>query len=225
MGWRFGGGAARSSSPSARMMGDPNSRVERADARLANPLAPEPTARVTQPPTAVDAGQRFEMVVLPHVPAAYNLSRWLLGNEHDAEDVVQDACVRAFTQIGSLRGIDGRSWLLTIVRNACYTHLKRRNNAAILLDDEHDQAPLAADPEDLVLRRLETERVRAEVAALPVAIREAIVLREFEGLSYKEIADVAEVPIGTVMSRISRGRRLLARALADEGNGGGHGLH
>ena len=159
-------------------------------------------------------GQRsFEAVVVPHLDAAFNYARWLAGNEADAEDVVQDAAVRAFRFFSSLRGEDARAWLLTIVRHAWYARLSQRARAASTEYDE--MADMRPDerlgPEALVMQRQTVERVRHAVEQLPADFREVIVLRELEGLSYKEIAAVVDIPIGTVMSRLARAReRLLA---------------
>jgi RNA polymerase sigma factor (sigma-70 family) len=155
----------------------------------------------------------FEEVVLPHMDAAYNYARWLTRNEAEADDVVQDAYVRALRFFASLRGADARAWLLAIVRNTWYSRLSRRAGAGELMvhdeaaDDRPDDRP---GPEALLLQQQEVDRVRTAVEQLPVDFREVIVLRELEGLSYKEIAAVVGIPIGTVMSRLARGRdRLL----------------
>jgi RNA polymerase sigma-70 factor (ECF subfamily) len=160
-------------------------------------------------------GQRsFEAVVVPHLDAAFNYARWLTGNEADAEDVVQDAAVRAFRFFSSLRGEDARAWLLTIVRRAWYARLssQRAGAASTEYDEMADTRPdKSLGPEALVMQRQTVERVRRAVEQLPVDCREIIVLRELEGLSYKEIAAVVGIPIGTVMSRLARAReRLLA---------------
>jgi RNA polymerase sigma factor (sigma-70 family) len=153
----------------------------------------------------------FEQVVMPHFDAAYNLARWLTHSGPDADDVVQEAYLRAFTFHESFRGGDARAWLLSIVRNTCYTWL--RKNRALDLMTEIDESRLVADdaatPETLHLRRADTESVRAALEQLPPEFREVLVLREMEGLSYKEIAEVSGLAIGTVMSRLSRARRRL----------------
>jgi RNA polymerase sigma-70 factor (ECF subfamily) len=153
----------------------------------------------------------FEQVVMPHFDAAYNLARWLTHSGSDADDVVQEAYLRAFTFHESFRGGDARAWLLSIVRNTCYTWL--RKNRAYELTAELDESRLVADdaatPETLHLRRADTESVRAALEQLPPEFREVLVLREMEGLSYKEIAEVSGLAIGTVMSRLSRARRRL----------------
>jgi RNA polymerase sigma-70 factor (ECF subfamily) len=158
----------------------------------------------------------FERAVLPHLDAAYNLARWLTRNEHDAEDVVQEAYVRAFTFFDGFRGEDGRSWLLSVVRNTCYTWLeKHRTREPPLSLDESVHAPSSAlNPEQLFLKQVASAELRAAVEALPVEFREVIVLRELEELSYKQIASVLGIPMGTVMSRLTRGRARLHQALS-----------
>jgi RNA polymerase sigma factor (sigma-70 family) len=158
----------------------------------------------------------FEAVVLPHLGAAYNLARWLLRDEHDAKDVVQDAYLKAFRFFDGYRGGDSRSWLLKIVRNACYTWLQkaRPGEPQIPFDEElHGREKSAESPEVEMLRNANVQSVRDALECLPVGLREAIVLRELEGLSYAEIAAVADVPLGTVMSRLSRGRQRLQKVL------------
>ena len=158
--------------------------------------------------------QTFEEVVLPHIDAAFNYARWLTKSEADAEDVLQDACVRALRFYSSLRNDDARAWLLTIVRNTWYGRFPRTKSSTptTVYDDMDDDRPDdALDPEALVLQRQTVEKVQRAVRELPADFREVIVLREIEGLSYKEIAVVAGIPIGTVMSRLARAReRLLA---------------
>lgn len=160
---------------------------------------------------------RFEQRVLPHVPAAYNLARWLMHDGHDAEDAVQDACLRAYEHVDGLRGADGRAWLLTIVRNVCRTRLgqKREQPALSGLAEAGQELPAPdGTPEIPLVRAADRERLRQALEELPEDYREAIVLRELEGMSYKEIAAVADVPLGTVMSRLARARERLARCLA-----------
>ena len=158
----------------------------------------------------------FEETVLPHLDAAFNYARWLTKNSAEAEDVVQDACVKAMRFLSSLRDDDARAWLLAIVRNTWYSRISRRENMAeaMSLDSAPDQRPDAAlDPEERLLQQHTVALVRAAIEQLPVDFREVIVLREFEGLSYKEIAAVVRVPIGTVMSRLARGRERLMAVL------------
>jgi RNA polymerase sigma-70 factor (ECF subfamily) len=164
--------------------------------------------------------QRFERIVMPHLGAGYNLARWLTRNDHDAEDVVQDAYLRALRSFDRYRGGDPRSWVLTIVRNTCYTWL-RQNRAATTPsvgdagEDSGAEIPgdPAAQPEMQFLRNVDRQLLRAALEALSVEFREVVVLRELEGFSYKEIADVADVPLGTVMSRLARARRQLQQFL------------
>ena len=169
----------------------------------------------------------FESVVLPHLDAAYNLARYLTRNPTDADDVVQEAILRAATYFGSFRGVNARAWLLQIVRNTAYASraLVRGAVMVALTADEGDSGPMppqlvdaADDPEIAFSKREDRARLTRLLAALPVEIRETLVLREIEELSYKEIAEVTEVPIGTVMSRLWRARRMLAAAVqAEEG--------
>ena len=162
-----------------------------------------------------DRRARVETALLPHLDAAYNLACWLVRNDADAHDVVQEAYLRAFRYVDALRGTDGRAWLLTIVRNTAYTWLRRRRaeepTAAGLAEDDLDTA--APNPETALLQHADREMVRAALETLPVEFREALVLREFEGLTYKEIAAVVDVPLGTVMSRLARARERLQRAV------------
>jgi RNA polymerase sigma-70 factor (ECF subfamily) len=166
---------------------------------------------------------RFESNVSPHVDAAYNLARWLTGNDQDAEDVVQEAMLRAFMYFDGFRGGDARSWKLKIVRNTCFTWLEANRPseiAATAVEEFEDMTrPLAYsgfadDPETLALRRTTALQLNNAIAAIPAAFREIVVLREMEGLSYKEIATVVDAPIGTVMSRLARARAELRRILA-----------
>jgi len=159
----------------------------------------------------------FEQTMLPHLDAAYNLARWLTRNEHDAEDIVQEACLRAFKFFGGFRGEDSRRWLLTIVRNTFYDSIQQSRVAELSteFDEEiHSQAGEAVDPESLLLQDADRRLVRQAVEELPLEFRETFVLRELEGLSYKEIADVAAIPLGTVMSRLARARKWLQSYLA-----------
>lgn len=167
---------------------------------------------------------RFEGVVLPHLDAAYTLARYLTRDEHDAEDVVQDACLRALKYFDGFRGEAGRSarvWLLTIVRTTAYSARRRHRGAALATEfdeSQHSEAVADEHPESALLRGAAKESLDRALAGLAPEFREVIVLRELEGLSYKEISDVAGVPVGTVMSRLSRGRARLQAALrAEEG--------
>jgi len=161
----------------------------------------------------------FAEAVLPHLDAAFNYARWLTRNDAEAEDVVQDACVRAMRFFSTLRHEDARAWLFTIVRNTWYSRVSRRagvTEGTPLEEAAAEPADGALDPEERLMQQHTVARVRAALEQLPLDFREVIVLREIEGLTYKEIAAVVRVPIGTVMSRLARGReRLLALLKAD----------
>ena len=165
-----------------------------------------------------DTNLRFEQTVLPHLDAAYNLSRWLTGSEADAEDVTQEACLRALRFFATHHGPNTRAWLLAIVRNTCRTWLEKNRprevRCSLPEDDMLAAMSSALNPESLAIRRADRELVRQAIEELPLEYREAIVLRELEGLSYKEIAEIVEVPLGTVMSRLSRARERLEQNLA-----------
>jgi len=165
---------------------------------------------------------RFEAVVLPHLDAAYTLARYLTRNAHDAEDVVQDACLRALKYFEGFRGDAGtsaRAWLLAIVRNTAHTWRGRHRGDALATEfDEAQHSDAVADdnPEGVLLQKAAKETLDRALERLAPEFREVIVLRELEGLSYKEISDVAGVPVGTVMSRLSRARARLQDALRKE---------
>ena len=160
---------------------------------------------------------QFAELMLPHLDAAYNLARWLMRDSAAAEDVVQDAYVRAITYFASFRGGDARAWLLQIVRNTCYARLKL-SSRMMDFDGFDEVADPGPGPEAAYMRVQDTARLQAALADLPEPLRECLVLCELEQLSYKEIAKITEVPIGTVMSRLSRARKLLMRAsVAGEG--------
>lgn len=162
------------------------------------------------------ASRAFEETVLPHLDAAYNYARWLVKNDAEAQDVVHDAYVRAMQYFSTLRDSDARAWLFAIVRNTWYSRLSRSatvRESTSLDEAPHEQPDEALDPEALLLQRHAVEKVRLALEQLPADFREVIVLRELEGLSYKEIASVVQVPIGTVMSRLARGRERLLQAL------------
>ena len=165
--------------------------------------------------------QDFEEAALPHLGAAYNLARWLTRDDTDAEDVVQEAYLRAFRHFGSFHGGNGRPWLLAIVRNTCYTWMQQNRAPELLtaFDEEiHAVAEDHLNPETRLLKKADNELLRQALEELPAEFREVIVLRELEGLSYKQIADVAEIPVGTVMSRLARARKRLQQSLASRGN-------
>ena len=171
--------------------------------------------------SATDPQTKFEQVVVPHLDAAYNLARWLTGNDHDAEDITQEASLRAFRFLGGFRGGNSRSWLLTIVRNTAYTWLKQNRPQAIVSiaeDELHEiEDPDALKNHSSALHHADRDVLRAALEALPTEFREVLILRELEGLSYKEISEVADAPIGTVMSRLARARKQLQDFLANKG--------
>ena len=160
---------------------------------------------------------RFEEVILPHMDAAYNLARWLARNDHDAEDLVQESYLRAFKFFGSFHGANARGWLLTIVRNTCYTWF-RENRAEELTtsfnEEIHSTEADPFDPQKLLLQRESSHLLKQALEELPLEFREVLVLRELEGLSYKEIAVIADIPPGTVMSRLARARTRLKQCLS-----------
>jgi len=165
----------------------------------------------------------YEQKVLPHLDAAYNLARWLAGNDHDAQDVAQEASLRAFKFFGNFRGENARAWLLTIVRNTFYTWLRKNRppeNTVEINDETLDIEDVSAQTTSVNPPFADADAVRRALAELPVEFREIVILREMEGFSYKEIADLAEVPIGTVMSRLARARKLLQKRLAEFNLGG-----
>jgi RNA polymerase sigma-70 factor (ECF subfamily) len=159
---------------------------------------------------------RFEQAVMPHFDAAYNLARWLTRSAEDADDMVQESYLRAFTFFEGFRGGDARWWLFSIVRNTCYTWLRKNRAQELMEFDEaqHSPASNALNPEDLQLRRADRETLREALEKLPAEFREVLVLREIEDLAYKDIAEVTGLPLGTVMSRLSRARRRLQELLA-----------
>jgi RNA polymerase sigma-70 factor (ECF subfamily) len=174
---------------------------------------------------AESASQRFAQVCLPHLDAAYNLARWLTRNQHDAEDVVQDAYLRAFRFFDGFRGGEGRAWLLTIVRHTCYSWLEKNRPAEVTTGFDEDtpaedragfdpdmMAAEGGNPEAIALQNAHRRILNQAIAALPLGFREVLILRELEDLSYKEIARVVDVPVGTVMSRLARARKLLRQS-------------
>ena len=154
----------------------------------------------------------FEEAVMPHLDAAYNLARWLTRNEDDAQDMVQEAYLRALRFFGGFHGTDARAWLLTIVRNTCYTWLKRSRSVQLSVD--FDEVVLTKesdepDPEASHVLKVRAQLINEAIEKLPIEFREVVILRELEELSYKEIASITGIPIGTVMSRLSRARKRL----------------
>jgi len=169
----------------------------------------------------------FDEVFLPHMAEAYRLAQWLTGNVHDAEDVVQDAALRAFRGIKNFGAVNARAWSLTIVRNTAYSWLmKNRPKSVVYTDDlsvaeqrelEHEgpQGTRIETPEEISLFKADAEDIQQALAQLPAQFREVIVLREINQLNYRDIAEITNVPIGTVMSRLSRGRQFLIALLGD----------
>jgi RNA polymerase sigma factor (sigma-70 family) len=162
---------------------------------------------------------QFRKVVMPHLQEAYTLARWITRSRGDAEDVVQDACLRAFRSIGSYAGGNARAWVLTIVRNTAYSWLRKNRSTVVvqvedLADVESTQLAAASDsgtPESLLITENDAARLEAAISSLPDTFRETLVLRDVQGLEYREIAAITGVPVGTVMSRLARGRgRLMA---------------
>jgi RNA polymerase sigma factor (sigma-70 family) len=173
-----------------------------------------------------DERTRFANVVLPHLGDAYALARWLARNDSDAEDIVQEACLRAFRGIAGFGNINPRGWVLSIVRNTAYTWLKKHRDPKVVAVDnvedvERSGAALDLDlgpasPEAALIEQADAARLEAAIAALPLEFRETLVLRDVEGLDYRTIAEVTGVPIGTVMSRLARARRRLMAQLGKE---------
>jgi RNA polymerase sigma factor (sigma-70 family) len=162
----------------------------------------------------------FEDVVLPHLDAAFNYARWLTKNDADAEDVVQDAYVRALRFFSSLRGEDARAWLFTIVRNTWYGRFPRRGGSPMMTvadEDADNRADESLDPEAQLIQQQTVEQVRRALEMLPTDFREVLMLRELEGLSYKEIAAIVGIPLGTVMSRLARARERVASVMTTRG--------
>jgi len=177
--------------------------------------------------TVGDAG-RFEQLILPHLDAAYNLARWLVRNPQDAQDIVQESYLRAYKFFGGFQGGDARAWLLKIVRNTSYSFFEKNRPAGVTEEfDEKIHATDAGGPgtESEIMRSAESQMLHQALEQLPTNFREILVLRELEGLSYKEIAEVTNVPIGTVMSSLARGReRLREVLLRTREKEGAHGI-
>jgi RNA polymerase sigma factor (sigma-70 family) len=175
--------------------------------------------------SGLDDNARFRSVVMPHIDEAYRLAHWLTGNRTDAEDVVQDASMRAFRAIRNYAGGSARSWVLSIVRNTAYSWLHKNRPAAVVTVEDLEAVELEQanpgdrdrdNPEAALIAKADADQLRAAIAALPTAFRETLVLRDIEGLDYREIAQATEVPIGTVMSRLARARHRLIAALTSE---------
>ncbi len=168
---------------------------------------------------------QFMAMAMPHLDAAYNLARWLTRDEHDADDLVQNAYLRAFRFADGFRGGDARAWLLTIVRNTYYSSLRdgRQMRADVSFDEELHGAEAGRqadnDPARIAASRDTGRTVNQALARLPAAFREVLVMKEMDDLSYKQIAQVADIPIGTVMSRLARARRMLLNLLNQDGAG------
>lgn len=168
----------------------------------------------------LDDNARFRSIVMLHIDEAYRLAQWLAGNRTDAEDIVQEASLRAFRAIRNYNGGSARAWVLSIVRNTAYTWLRKNRSATVVMVENLDDVELeqaksgeSADetPETALIAQADAEQLRKAIAELPSPFREALVLRDIEGLDYREIAEATEVPIGTVMSRLARARhRLIA---------------
>jgi RNA polymerase sigma-70 factor (ECF subfamily) len=161
----------------------------------------------------------FEQLVLPHARAGYNMARWMTRNDHDAEDVVQEATLRAFKYWDGWRGDNVRTWFLAIVRNLCRDWIQRNRSTVARVEDEAELVNVAvsegngSDPEAALIRSATAQAVTRAIETLPPDFREVLLLREQEGLAYKEIAEVARIPIGTVMSRLARARSMVQRHL------------
>jgi RNA polymerase sigma-70 factor (ECF subfamily) len=176
------------------------------------------TDGLRRPATTDAIGSSFEEVVLPHLDAGYRLARWLMRNEPDAEDVVQEASLRAFRYFRTFNGGNGRAWFLRIVRNTC-SGWRGRSIQALTDPFDEEQHPgdrVASDPETLLLQTDDATLIERAMSKLPDHFHQLLVLRELEGLSYRELADVLEIPVGTVMSRLSRAREALRGALDSE---------
>jgi RNA polymerase sigma-70 factor (ECF subfamily) len=159
---------------------------------------------------------QFDRIVTPHLTRAYNLARLLVGNAADAEDLVQDASLRAFRALDGYHGGDAKTWLLVIVRNVCYSFLggKRRDENVVEFEEEqHSATKVAETAESAVLKNADSATIRRAIEELPPEFREALVLREMEELSYRQIAEITGVAMGTVMSRLSRARQFLRQKL------------
>ena len=175
--------------------------------------------------TGLDDNARFRSIVMPHIDGAYRLAYWLTGNRTDGEDVVQDASMRAYRAIRNYAGGSARSWVLSIVRNTAYSWLRKNHPAAVVIVEDLEAVELEQanpsdrdgdNPEAALIAKADADQLRTAIAALPTAFRETLVLRDLEGLGYREIAQATGVPIGTVMSRLARARHRLIAALTSE---------
>ncbi len=189
-----------------------------------------PTMRLVAPGAqdpigGLDDNARFRNVVMPHIDEAYRLAHWITGNRTDAEDVVQDASLRAFRAIREFAGGSPRSWVLSIVRNTAYSWLRKNRPATVVTVEDLEAVELeqsspgntnSVTPEAALIAKVDAERLHAAIAALPSPFRETLVLRDVEGLDYREIAEATDVPIGTVMSRLARARRRLLTIISEQ---------
>jgi len=188
--------------------------------------APHQNPSINRASPDADDRARFARLVLPHLGDAYSLARWITGSRTDAEDVVQDACLRAFRGIGGLADGNARPWVLSVVRNTAYTWLRKYRPSAVLVVEDLEAVETtqairgdseSETPETMLIAKVETTELEAAIAALQTPYRETLVLRDIQGLSYREIGEVTGVPIGTVMSRLARARgRLIATMTKDE---------
>ena len=192
--------------------------------------AERPTMRLvgSDPPellSGLDDNARFRSIVMPHINEAYRLAQWLTGNRTDAEDVVQDASIRAFRAIRNFAGGSARAWVLSIVRNTAYSWLRKNRPAEVVTVEDLEAVEVeqanpgdrsSGTPEAALIAKTDAEQLRAAIAALPSPFRETLVLRDIEGLDYREIAQATEVPIGTVMSRLARARHRLIATIGKE---------
>jgi RNA polymerase sigma factor (sigma-70 family) len=171
-----------------------------------------------------DERARFEHVVVPHLQDAYAMARWLAGSASDAEDIVQEACMRAYRGISGFRGDNPRAWVMTIVRNTAFTWLKKHRDPSLIsmenFEDHGEGRNLEvmdpATPELALIERADAARLESAIAGLPPLFRETLVLRELQGFNYRAIGEITGVPIGTVMSRLARARRQLTVALGTD---------
>ena len=172
---------------------------------------------IAPPDTSRPDEETFETVVIPHLDAGYRLARWIVQNDHDAEDVVQEASLRAFRYFRTFTGGSGRAWFLRIVRNTCHDWRGRQHHATDLFDEErHSHTSLAADPEVLLRQTDAASAIERALDQLPSRAREVLVRREIDGLSYRQLAEAMDMPLGTVMSSLSRARQAFRGALSGE---------